>query len=228
MLTKLLQAKLSVLALCWAVLMFAGQAQASCSEPETATEAALLSPYQLIGAATDEVLAEIDRHRAELDENAEEAQKQQQFDCFVGRVDNILGKIVDFDWIALKVMGNDGKVASAEQKAQFAETFRNGLVETYGRGLLSYSSEKIVLLPGEDVGDKRKVTVRQQIVGAEATYPLEYTMGLKGGEWKVLNVIINGINLGKTFRGQFAQSSQKNEGDIDKVIAAWDSGTTNG
>ena len=51
-------------------------------------------------------------------------------------------------------------------------------------------------------------------------------MGLKNGQWKVINVIINGINLGKTFRGQFTQSSLKNDGDIDKVIASWDSGVS--
>ncbi len=231
MLVKQLQKKLTLMALCWiglgwAGLVFAGQAQANCMASEAVTAEAALSPYQLIGSITDEVLAEIDRHRAERDDSADEIVKQQQFDCFVGQVDQILGKVVDFDWIALKVMGGYGKAASAEQKAQFAETFRAGLVETYGRGLLSYSSEKIELLPAEEIGDKRKVTVHQQIVGEDASYPLDYTMGLKNGQWKVINVIINGINLGKTFRGQFTQSSQKNDGDIDKVIASWDSGVS--
>ena len=228
MLAKLLQTKLTVLALCWIGFIFAAQAQANCIVSETTDEKATLSPYELIDTVTQKVLSEIDRHRAEIDASAEEAVKQQQFECFVGEVDRILGQIVDFDWIALKVMGSDGRVASAEQKALFAETFRTGLVETYGRGLLNYSSQKIVLLPAEDIEDKRKVTVHQQIVGADATYPLDYTMGLKEGQWKVINVIINGINLGKTFRGQFAQSSQKHNGDIDKVIASWDSGITNG
>lgn len=228
MLAKLLHTKLTVLALCWIGVIFAGQTQASCIVSKATIEETALSPYQLIDTATKKVLAEIKRHRAELDTSTEEAVRQQQFACFVGEVDRILGQIVDFDWIALKVMGSDGKVASAEQKAEFAETFRAGLVETYGRGLLNYSSERIVLLPAEDIEDKRKVTVHQQIVGVEATYPLDYTMGLKDGQWKVINVIINGINLGKTFRGQFAQSSQKNKGDIDKVIASWDSGITNG
>jgi len=228
MLTKLFQAKLVVLALCWVGLACSVQAQASCIVSDATAGDASLSPYKLIDKVTKDVLAEIDRHRAELDASAEEAVKQQQFECFVGEVDRILGQIVDFDWIALKVMGSDGRAASAEQKAQFAEAFRTGLVETYGRGLLNYSSQKIVLLPAEDIEDKRKVTVHQQIVGAEATYPLDYTMGLKDGQWKVINVIINGINLGKTFRGQFTQSSQKNNGDIDKVIASWDSGITNG
>ena len=35
------------------------------------------------------------------------------------------------------------------------------------------------------------------------------------------NVIINGINIGKLFRDQFAQSMQSNRNDLDKTIAGW-------
>ena len=52
-------------------------------------------------------------------------------------------------------------------------------------------------------------------------------MGLnKKAEWRVINVIINGINLGKTFRSQFVQAAQKNQGDLDQVIANWGSEAT--
>jgi len=228
MLAKRLQTKLRVLALCGLALLLTAQAQANCPAQAVLEEGSVQSPYQIIEGVTAEVLAEIDRHRAKLDDSADEAIKQQQFNCFITQVDGILGSVIDFDWIALKVMGSDGKIASTEQKEEFATAFRSGLVDTYGRGLLSYSSQKIVLLPGEKVGEKRKVTVRQQIVGADATYPLNYTMGFKNGEWKVINVVINGINLGKVFRKQFFDASEKNEGDIDKVIASWDSGLNNG
>ena len=43
----------------------------------------------------------------------------------------------------------------------------------------------------------------------------------KTGEWMVVNVVINGINLGKTFRNQFVQSAQRSGGDIDQVIDGW-------
>ena len=228
MLASLLRSKLTLVVLCWVGLVCAAQAQENCTAEDVSAEVLVLSPNQLIEVVTDGMLAEIDRYRAEFDSAADDVLNQQRFTCFVGRVDRILGNVVAFDWIALKVMGGYGKRASAEQKLQFSEAFRAGLVETYGRGLLSYSSEEIVLLPAEEVGDRRKVTVRQLIVGVEASYPLEYTMGLKNGQWKVLNVIINGINLGKTFRGQFTQASQKNQGDIDKVIASWDTGINNG
>ena len=233
MLAKFLQTKLSVLALCWLGLIGTvqaqeSQAQASCPAHAVVEKEALQSPSQIIAGVTADVLAEIDQHRARVDDAADESIKAQQFNCFITQVDSILGSIIDFDWIALKVMGGDGKVASTEQKEAFAEAFRSGLVDTYGRGLLSYSSQEIVLLPGEEIGEKRKVTVRQKIVGADASYPLHYTMGFKNGEWKVINVVINGINLGKVFRKQFFDASRKNEGDIDKVIASWDSGLNNG
>ena len=37
----------------------------------------------------------------------------------------------------------------------------------------------------------------------------------------VRNVIINGINIGKLFRDQFADAMQKHNGDLDKTIDGW-------
>ena len=45
----------------------------------------------------------------------------------------------------------------------------------------------------------------------------------KTGQWMVVNVVINGINLGKTFRNQFVRSAQRAGGDIEQVINGWSS-----
>ena len=39
------------------------------------------------------------------------------------------------------------------------------------------------------------------------------------GQWKVRNLILNGINLGLTFRNQFASTVEANRGNLDKAIA---------
>jgi phospholipid transport system substrate-binding protein len=54
-----------------------------------------------------------------------------------------------------------------------------------------------------------------------AIYPVQYTMEKVGGEWKVRNVIINGINIGKLFRDQFADAMKQNGNDLDKTINGW-------
>ena len=55
------------------------------------------------------------------------------------------------------------------------------------------------------------------------TRTLEIGVGLflLAGGWKVRNVIINGINIGKLFRDQFADTMQKNRNDLEKTIAGW-------
>jgi phospholipid transport system substrate-binding protein len=55
-------------------------------------------------------------------------------------------------------------------------------------------------------------------------YPMEYSvMKMPAGDWRIRNVIVNGINLGLTYRNQFAAAvtSPANRGDLDKVIAGW-------
>ena len=52
-------------------------------------------------------------------------------------------------------------------------------------------------------------------------YPVSYTMVQLDGQWKLRNVIINGINIGKLFRDQFADSMQRNGNNLDKTIDGW-------
>jgi phospholipid transport system substrate-binding protein len=143
--------------------------------------------------------------------------------AYFGKLDQLLSAHVDFGFIARNVMGSFGRSASPEQRDQFVEIFRNGLVETYGRGLISYNDQQIILLDAAPVAEgQKRVTVKQEIRSSDNVYPLEYSLARKkSGEWMVVNVVINGINLGKTFRNQFVQSAQRSGGDIDQVIGGW-------
>ena len=52
-------------------------------------------------------------------------------------------------------------------------------------------------------------------------YPVDYTTALTDGQWKLINVKVNGINLGLQFRDKFRQDMAAQKGDIDKVIDGW-------
>ncbi|UTW46487.1 ABC transporter substrate-binding protein [bacterium SCSIO 12696] len=179
-----------------------------------AGSAAASEPHQLIESMTGDLLSGMEQYRDTADEDPEPF-----FEYLEGRLDGL----IDFKWISANVMGSYRKTASDEQKKRFADVFRRGLVETYGRGLLAYSDEKIVVLPPKgELKGKRKVTVNQEIHGKDKVYPVAYTMGRnKQGEWKIINVVIGGVNIGKTFRNQFTQAAKKHSGDVDKVIDNW-------
>ena len=173
-------------------------------------------PYQQIEQVTVELLETIAKHKDAYPENEK---------AYFNSLEGLLLDRIDFAFIARNVMGNYYKQATPEQRARFAATFRSGLVETYGRGLIGYENQEIVLVNvGQVAEGQRRLTVKQEIRSAETVYPLEYSMARKKtGQWMVVNVVINGINLGKTFRNQFVQSAQRAGGDLEQVINGWSS-----
>ena len=180
---------------------------------------ALADPHAQVEKITVELLNVIGNHAEQYPANELE---------YFAALGGLLEANVDFKFIARSVMGPYAKKASSEQRARFAQKFREGLIETYGRGLIGYSDQEIILLPHDALTpSQRRVTVRQEIRGDDGIYPLAYSMARKKtGEWMVINMTINGISLGKTFRSQFVQSAQRAGGDIDVVIAGWSSEST--
>lgn len=170
-------------------------------------------PHKVIQATTLKVLSAIDSGLDPIKEPEK----------FVEQLSSILDPVVAFDYIARGVMGNYSKQVTAEQVKQFSSAFKLGLVNTYGKGMSNFSDlEVAVLPPAQPIGEERKTTVVQEIRGASSTNQVSYTMAKNNkGEWKMINVVLNGINLGQTFRGQFAAEVEKNKGDVVKTINDW-------
>ena len=120
-------------------------------------------------------------------------------------------------------MGSYRANTTSRQRKLFAQKFREGLVETYGRGLINYGDQKIVLINRTPLKQGQKtLVVQQEIRSSGNTYPLRYSMARKKtGEWMVINMTISGINLREIFRNQFSQAVQQSSGDIDAVISGW-------
>lgn len=200
---------------------FAGVAQAS-AEATIAEEAT--APDQMVEAVTNKLLGDIVTFRDAIDGAQSELEKEALLREFYDELQATLRPVIDFRLISKRVMGKYYKQASKEQFEMFQDVFARSLVETYGRGLLAYSSDKDVIvepLPEEDKG-KSKVIVVQKIQTAEKAIPLYYNMWKnKRGEWKVVNLILDGINMGKTFYGQFNEAAEKYQGSIDQVIENW-------
>lgn len=147
--------------------------------------------------------------------------------AYYTKVKSVLEPVVDFNFIARNVMGPYWESASGEQRERFVEAFKNGLVETYAKGMANYADLKIeVLPPSDDAKDERRVGVVQEITGPDGINRVSYTMALnREGEWKLINMVLNGVNLGKTFRNQFAQAAKQRDGNLDAVIANWSAET---
>lgn len=182
---------------------------------QTYAEAAkTAAPHEVVQNVTDSVMGVIKGGEKSLQENP---------DQYFAKVRASLEPNVSFAFIAKNVMAAHWEQATEEQRNRFTETFTRGMVETLGKGLANYSDLKIVTLPPDgDFSTAKKVEVLQEVAAADGTSRISYTMAQnKSGEWKLINVILNGVNLGKSFRDQFTQAMKQNDNNIDKVIANW-------
>lgn len=173
------------------------------------------TPRQVVQESVDSLLKVIV-------ENKDVSKKQPE--KFRQLVDETVGQYVDFETIAKLVMGKAYRVATPEQKANFVKKFRTSLMDTYANSLASYDNQKITLLP-EKKGEvqEKSASINMEIYSSDGQkYPLTYSMQQsESGEWKLVNLVLNGVNLGLIFRNQFTESMQQNGNDIDKVIASW-------
>nr|WP_286675104.1 ABC transporter substrate-binding protein [Pseudomonas subflava] len=171
------------------------------------------SAHDVVKKTTDELLADLEANRATYKQNPE---------AFYDTLERILGPVVDSEGISRSIMTvKYSRKASDAQIKRFEENFKRGLMQFYGNALLEYDNQDIRVLPAKADGDDR-ASVGMEVKDSKGTlYPVSYTMVRIDGQWKLRNVIINGINVGKLFRDQFADTMQRNGDDLDKTIDGW-------
>ncbi len=191
-------------ALCWG----AGAVAQSAGDGQTA--------HELVAAVADDLKQVVQDNQASIEGRPE---------IYFRAIEQVLDPVVDFSYIVRGVMGRHGKQATPVQRRQFAQVFKRSLVATYAKGMASYADQDIVILPPSgDISGQRRVSVRQEVRSEAGVSHVSFSMRLnKQGQWKLVNVVLDGINLGRLLRNQFFEAVNKNEGDIDKVIANWSS-----
>jgi phospholipid transport system substrate-binding protein len=193
----------------------------------TAVFATAQTPDQLVTQTTERVVSLAKEAKGYYEKDPQRLNKQ---------VETVMNEVVDFDGFARGVMGTYAsdqrfKALKTDQEraefntriTKFTEMFRHGLVETYAKGLLKFNGQRIETVSGRSSVTGTNATVVQNIFGdADKPYVIQYTLRqAEGGTWKLRNVIIEGVNLGQTYRNQFASAAEQSHGDLDKVIANW-------
>ena len=142
---------------------------------------------------------------------------------FIKAISFALEPLVDFKRISRNVMGRYYKDANKEQIEKFNKVFKASLLETYSKTLAEFKDEEILVsseVKKSPKGNREKVSL--QIVTSTKVYPAIYDMYLnKQGQWKLINIVINGVNLGLTFRNQFYSLMEKEGNNLDVVIERW-------
>jgi phospholipid transport system substrate-binding protein len=163
----------------------------------------------LVKRTTDEMLHTLQARRAEVDRNPA---------IIYGMIDTILLPHFDFQKITQGAVGQYWRKATPTQQKALVEGFRQVLVRTYARSILSYSGQEIRYLPLKPGSQgSTTVTVSTEVRESGSTpIPVDYKMYNNGSGWKVFDVVIDNDSLVGNYRTSFATEIRQN--GIDSLI----------
>ena len=139
-------------------------------------------------------------------------------------IKDIFEPMVDFRRVSALVMSKKYYLsATPEQRSAFIEIFKNSLLDTYSSTLAEWGDQEIVTMFSADIEFKKNVEVKQVLVTNSSEYPITYKLRLGKDGYKIINIVVNGVNLGLTFRNQFKALADKHDENIDAIISEWKS-----
>lgn len=122
-------------------------------------------------------------------------------------LDGYLDTCCDFVTISKLVMAKNWKSLKENQQGEFIGLFRKYLVATYGDAIENYSGETVAILSGrKEARDDYTVKTKIARGGGQADLLVDYRLR-KGedGEWKIIDVIAEGISMVSNLRSQFQE-----------------------
>ena len=171
-----------------------------------------ISPANTVRLATEQLFEVAKKNETLLVSNPEK---------FHEMVTKNLEENTDFEGFAKGVMAKYYRLATEDQRANFAEKFKMSLARTYSKALLEFDSDSVTVKSAEIERTTRAKVLVEVKSSSGSTYPIIYSLRLIDERWYLRNLVVNGINLGLQFRSQFNSSFRLHKGDLDRVIKEW-------
>jgi len=118
------------------------------------------------------------------------------------KIHAISEEMFDFTELSKRSLGQNWKKLSPDQQKEFIKLYRLLLEETYTDRIISYTEEKLVF--GKEITlSERTVEVQTTVVTKTSEVSINYRAIEENGQWKVYDVVVEGVSLISNYRAQF-------------------------
>jgi len=142
---------------------------------------------------------------------------------FKAKINTIFEPMVDFRRVGASVMGKKYYIAATkDQRLRFISVFKTSLLDTYSSTLAQWGDQTIETNFSKKTVFNKTEDVNQSLITSNNIYPITYKVRSDSkGNWLIINIIVNGVNLGLTFRNQFQALASEHNENIDDIINHW-------
>ena len=126
--------------------------------------------------------------------------------------------IFEYTELSKRTLGRNWKKLNPEQQKEFTGLFSKLLGDVYMDRIMAYTDEKVVF-EKESMLSENRAEVQSKVITSSAEIPIHYRLIMKNAEWKVYDVIIEGVSLIKNYRSQFRDIlSKKSPEDLLEIL----------
>ena len=127
-------------------------------------------------------------------------------------------EIFDYAELSRLSLPNCWKAFTPEQQREFTHLFGKLLARDYMDRIMMYTNEKVTF--GKEMRlTENMVEVDSDIITNTRTIQMAYRMILERGEWKVYDVVAEGVSLVLNYRSQFREIlTNKSPADLLKIL----------
>jgi len=153
------------------------------------------------GAPTDSMKATIDEvlriiREKELKQPGKADERRQQ-------LEKVVGARFDYQEMSRRSLGAHWNTLSDQEKQEFVGLFRTLLTNSYADKIETYSGEGVHYL--NERTEKDYAEVRTKVLSGKTEIPLDYRLINKAEDWRVYDVVVDGVSLVNNYRGQFTK-----------------------
>lgn len=151
-------------------------------------------PTESMKATIDEVLRIV--RDKDLKQPAKAEERRQQ-------LERVVAARFDYQEMSRRALGAPWNSLSDQEKQEFVGLFRSLLTNSYAEKIETYSGEGVHYL--NERTEKEYAEVRTKVLSGKTEIPLDYRLINKGDDWRVYDVVVDGVSLVNNYRGQFAK-----------------------
>lgn len=123
------------------------------------------------------------------------------------KVWGLINELFDYTELSRRALGRNWKKLDVDQKKEFTDLFSRLLGGVYLDRIMAYSDEE-VSYKKEALYKRNKAEVQTLVAAKSGDIPIHYRMILKNGNWKVFDVVVEGVSLVRNYRTQFRKILQ--------------------
>ena len=161
---------------------------------EAAPAASVVGPRDAVESAVDRFMNIVQTGRS--DSPAVNADRLLQ-------IRSIVREMFDFDEIARRALARHWQTLQPDEQTEFVTLFRNLLEHAYLTQVETVGNDKILFLGESSEGGGRAIVRSKVVTRKGVEIPLDYRMHLLDGQWRIYDVVVQGVSFIASYRTQF-------------------------